>query len=766
MSTTREDLERREFLQRLTLAGLSIAITGTGCWRQERGAAPAGTMAASDGADPAAFSPSVYLHIAPDSTVTIVCHRSEMGQGIRTSLAMALADELEADWSKVKLDQADGDEQKYGDQNTDGSGSIRGFFTPFRQAGALARTLLEQAAAKQWGVSATEIETRNGIVSHGKSGRTSAFGSLVAQARTLPAPKVDDLRLKPRAEWRLIGKDIGGLDISALTTGRTIYGQDLRHDGMKVAVIAHPPVYGGTIAALDSADAEKVPGVERVIRLETPELPSSFLPLGGVAVVARNSWAAIEGRRKLKVTWNDGPNGSYDSASYRHELEHSVRRPGQVARNQGNVAAAFSGAAKHLSAEYYVPHLAHASMEPPAALAIVKDGACEAWACVQAPQGAREAVAKVLKLPVEKVTVHVTFLGGGFGRKSMPDYVAEAAVLSREMGAPVKVIWTREDDLQHDYFHSVTLEHMEGGLDAQGRVVAWLHRSAMPPIASTFEPDKLYQGDGDTGQGMTDFPWAIPNYRAEVGPARAHTRIGWYRSVSNIPHAFAIGSFLDELAHAAGKDPREFLLQTLGPDRVVDLSKSGLTSKPWNYGEPLDVHPIDTSRYRRTLEMVADQSGWGSPLPAGSGRGIAVHRSFVTYTAAVVRVDVRPDGSLRIPRVDIVMDAGTVVNPERVRAQMEGAVVMGIGNALHSEISFKNGRVVQSNLTDYRVARMESAPREIHATIVQSDAPPGGVGEPGVPPVAPALCNAIFAATGRRIRDLPVTAAKLTQAQA
>jgi isoquinoline 1-oxidoreductase beta subunit len=401
-------------------------------------------------------------------------------------------------------------------------------------------------------------------------------------------------------------------------------------------------------------------------------------------------------------------------------------------------------------------HLSHAQMEPPAALAVFENGRLQAWACTQHPQATRDTIAEVLKIPVEQVAVHVTLLGGGFGRKSKPDFIVEAALLAREVGAPVKVVWTREDDIQHGYYHTVAAEHLQAGLDARGNVTGWLHRSVLPSIGATFAPDVLAQSDFEAGMGLTDFPYATHAYRAEVGPAPAHTRIGWYRSVINIPHGFAIGSFIDELAHAAGRDPKEFLLELLGPDRMVDPAAEGIAGKPWNYGRTFEEHPIDIARYRRVVELAAEKAGWGQPLPSGHGRGISVHRSFLSYVAAVVQVDVKPDGALAIPQVDVAVDAGFVAHPERARAQMEGATIMGLGNALYGEISFKDGRVVQSNYSDYRVMRLDAAPRVIRVHLVPSDKAPGGIGEPGVPPMAPALANAIFAATGRRIRSLRV----------
>ncbi|HXI20078.1 MAG TPA: molybdopterin cofactor-binding domain-containing protein, partial [Gemmatimonadales bacterium] len=575
-----------------------------------------------------------------------ICHRSEMGQGIRTSLAMVLADELEADWSRVGVEQAVGDEKTYGSQDTDGSQSIRGFLLPFRRAGAVARALLERAAAKQWGVPAAEVTARFHEVVHQPTGRTLPFGQLVAIARGLPVPDGATLPLKAPAAFRYMGKEIPIVDLFDMTTGRARYGFDQALPGMLVAVIARPPVWGAEVASLDSSAAERVPGVERIVRLPTAKPPSGFAPLGGVAVVARDTWAALEGRRQLHITWGNHPNETYDSEQYRGELERTARQPGKVARRQGDVSAALVRAPRRLEADYYIPHLSHAMMEPPAALAWVTSDGCEIWAPTQGPQLARNMAAKALDIPVERVTVHVTLLGGGFGRKSKPDYSTEAALLSREVDAPVKLVWTRDDDLRHDYYHTVAVEHLEGALDAEGRVTAWLHRSVLPSIGATFAPDVTYQSDGEMSQGLVDLPFDIPNLQAEAGPATSHTRIGWYRSVINIPHAFAVGSFVDELAHAAGKDPRDFLLALLGPDRQVDLGAAGLTVKADNYGESFAQYPIDTARFKRVIRLAADSAGWGGALPAGRGRGIAVHRSFVTYVAAVVEVEVGRDGSV------------------------------------------------------------------------------------------------------------------------
>ncbi|HET6777608.1 MAG TPA: molybdopterin cofactor-binding domain-containing protein, partial [Gemmatimonadales bacterium] len=675
------NMERREFVQLLGAGGLVLVVSLSGCRRLSdalRGAPKTAT---------ATVTPAAYLRLDDTGTVTVICHRSEMGQGIRTSVAMIVADELDADWSRVNVEQALGDEKTYGSQNTDGSRSIRDFYTALREAGATGRALLEAAAAKQWGVSVTEVKAENHVVKHAPSGKKLGYGDLVSTARDLPMPEKTAIRLKTPEQFRYIGKDIPIIDMKAMITGTAQYGMDLRREGMLVAVIARPPVYGGVVKSVDSSAAEKVPGVQKIVRLESTPPPSGFMPLGGVAVLAQNTWAAIQGRQQLRIEWDLGANTTYDSTVFRSELERSVRRPGKVVRSQGDAARALARASKRIQAEYYAPHLGHAQMEPLAALATFENGKCDIWAPTQHPQAARDTVAGALKIPVEDVSVSVTLLGGGFGRKSKPDFIVEAALLARETGQPVKVVWTREDDIQHDYFHTVAAQHLEGGLDANGKVTAWLHRTALPSIMATFVPGTVYAGDGEVGQGVTDLPFAVPNLRCENGPAPALTRIGWYRSVINIPHAFAIWSFVDELAHAAGKDPKDFLLELLGPDRIIDMSKSGLTSEPWNYDRSFEDYPIDTARYRKVAELVAERSGWGKPLPSGRGRGIAVHRSFLSYVATVMEVEVRSDGRVTIPRADVVIDAGTVVNPERVRAQMEGATIMGIGNTLYGEIT-------------------------------------------------------------------------------
>ena len=707
----------------------------------------------------AVWDPHVYVSIDPSGTVTIVTHRSEMGTGSRTSLPMVVADEMEADWAKVKIIQAPGDEQKYGNQDTDGSRSIRHFVQPMRLCGAATRQMLEHAAALAWGVSDSDVRAQNHKVVHIPSGKSMGFGELAVAAAALPTPSMKSIVLKDPSQFRYIGKGkVGMIDLRDITTGKAIYGQDIHIDGMKYAVIARPPVVLGKAVSYDAAAAMKVPGVIKVVMIAPTPMPAKFAPLGGVAVIANNTWAAIRGREALNVKWDDGPNADYDSTTFKEGMAAQSRKPGKIERNEGDVDAALAGAAKVIEHEYYIPHSHHATMEPPAATVRIVNGKAEVWACVQSPGGTRSDVANTLGLKESDVTVNVTLLGGGFGRKSKCDFVLEAALLSREMGgAPVKVVWTREDDIQHGFYHSVSYQHVTAGLDASGKVIAWRHRSVSPSLMSNFMPDPKRESSLELGLGLIDTPFNVPNLRLETGEAVAKTRIGWFRSVNNIPHAFAMQSMVAELAAELGRDPKDFLLEMIGPARIVD-PRNTVTSGLWNYGDPWETYPVDTGRMRAVVERAAKEAGWGKKLPPGQGMGIAVHRSFLSYVATVVQVVVDKDGNVTVPRVDTAFDAGFVVNPERVRSQVEGAAVMGLSLAKYTLITFKNGRVEQNNFSDYKVLRIGEGVMTVKVHIMAHgiDVPSSGVGEPGVPPFAPAFFNAVYAATGKRIRNRPL----------
>ncbi|MFN5528382.1 molybdopterin cofactor-binding domain-containing protein, partial [Bradyrhizobium sp.] len=747
-----ENVSRRAILQTLGLAGGFVLAApllsrpAFAAYETGAGKMPHGTV----------VDPKIFVSIAPDGIVSILAHRSEMGTGVRTSLPLIVAEEMEADWTKVRVVQAPGDEMKFGNQDTDGSRSTRHYLLPMRQIGAMARAMLEAAAAKRLGVPASEVKAVNHEVVHSASGKRLGFGELAADAANQPVPAVDSVQLKSPKDFRYLGKgQVSIVDLHDITVGKARYGADVRLPGMKYAVIARPPVTGGKVKSFDSAEALKVPGVEQVLEVKGWPWPSKFQPLGGVAVVARNTGAAIKGRDALKVEWDDGPNAAYDSVAYRAELEAAARQPGLVVRQEGDVEAALKSADKIVTGEYYLPHFAHASMEPPVAVADVKGDKAEIWAPVQSPGGTREDVAKTLQIPPENVTVNVTLLGGGFGRKSKCDFALEAALLSKTLGAPVKVQWTRDDDIQHDFLHTVSVERIEAGLDKSGKVVAWRHRSVAPTILSTFAAGADHAAPFELGMGLVDMPFEIANIQCENPAAKAMTRIGWFRSVSNIPRAFAVQSMVGELAHATGRDQKDMLLELIGTPRVVKLAS---VKDLWNYGEPYESYPIDTGRLRRVVEFVAEKGNWGRSLPKGHGLGIAAHRSFVSYIATIVEVSVDDKGKLLVHQVDSAIDCGVFVNPERIQSQLEGAAIMGLSLAKYGEVSFKNGRVQQRNFDDHPVVRIDEAPlvTNVHIVPADADTPPSGVGEPGVPPFAPALANAIFAATGKRLRALPI----------
>jgi isoquinoline 1-oxidoreductase subunit beta len=760
--TTREDfaienISRRNFMQGILSAGAFVLCVGKSpllAKAARNGALWTGATSAASSASPSVdatvFHPSVFVGLETDGTVYIVAHRTEMGNGVRTSLPRILADELDADWSRVKVIQGDGDE-RYSSQDTDGSHSVREFFDVLREAGATARLMLVRAAAQQWGIPESQcVADPVHVVSDKKSTRKLGYGELAVVAAKLPVPKKEDVKLKSPQDWRYIGKAAPGYDVSDVCSGKPLFGMDVRIDGMLYAAIAHPPVLGGKVKSVDDSAALKVLGVKKTIPIDPFTPPHAFQPLGGVAVIADNTWAAFKGRNHLKIEWDNGTNAVYTSTEYKKQLQQTARQPGKVIHTIGDPDAEFAKSGKIVEAEYFAPHLAHASMEPPVAVADVHEDKVTLWSPTQDPQGVQEQVAKALGIKKENVTCHVTFLGGAFGRKSMADFSLEAAALSKKTGKPVKVIWSREDDIKFDYFHSVAAMYLKAALDDKGKPKAWLQRSVFPPIGSTFDKDAVYGGGGEMSQGWNVVPFDIPNFRSENGQAAAHVRIGWLRSVANIYHAFAVQSFANELAYAASRDPYDYLLTLIGSARTIDVGPPGSPGV-------VERYPYDTGRLRRVAELAAEKANWGKKKSGkGSGMGIAVHRSFLTYVATVVEVEVDDGGAIRIPHVTTAVDPGVAANPEMVRQQFEGAAVFGTSIARTGEITATNGVIDQSNFFDYPVARMNDAPVRVDVHIVESTAPPAGVGEPGVPPFVPALCNAVFAATGKRVRELPL----------
>ncbi|ABG41026.1 Twin-arginine translocation pathway signal [Paraglaciecola sp. T6c] len=739
-----KSVSRRDFLRYTSVAGGALVL-GT--------LLPSITPAwASSNVENTANTLNLFVSIDNDGNVKIVCHRSEMGQGVRTGIPQIVADELCADWSKVKVVQGLGDEA-YGSQNTDGSRSIRRFYTTMREMGATARTMLENAAAQTWGIPVSDVFAENGAVVHKSSGKSLSFGELAQMASQQSVPEIKDLTFKSPKDFTLIGKPVTSVDLPKVLTGDTVFGQDVQLDGMLYASIERCPVVGGTVKTFDKEASRGVANVVDVIEMPEQSFPVLFKNLNGVAVLARNTWSALQGRKALNVTWDLGDNQSHDSDAYLAELEKRIVTKGKSIRSVGDAYQAFDTAETKLEATYTVPYLVHAPMEPPAATAVFKDGHCEVWACTQTPQSTQQNVAGALGIDKSKVKVNVTLLGGGFGRKSKPDFSVEAAVLAQKTGKPVKVVWSREDDIRHGYYHAISAQHFQAGLDEAGKVTSWVQRTAFPSISWTFTGTTDEPQTGELSLGFGDLPFAIENLSCETHKAPAHVRIGWIRSVSNIQHGFAIGSFVDELAAKSSISPHQMWLNLIGDDRIVDPKTQGF--KYENYGESYDNFPIETKRLKNVLNELMAKSGANNPTAANEGWGISVHRSFVSYVAVATKVKVAND-KVSVLEMHSVIDAGRVINPDRVKSQQEGAMIFGLSIALMGEVTIKEGAIEQSNYHDYTVLRMHQSPK-IVTHIIQSDAAPGGVGEPGVPPVAASVTNAIYQASGKRIRALPVS---------
>jgi isoquinoline 1-oxidoreductase subunit beta len=673
------------------------------------------------GSNKEVFSPNAYLRVTPDNKVTIVVARSEMGQGVRTALPMILAEELEADWKQIAIEQA-GASTLFGDQTTGGSASIRTTWDPMRKAGAIAREMLISAAALTWGVPRSSCTAENGHIKHAASNRSLSYGELASKAGSLPIPA--DVPLKQSKDYKIVGQRLRRVDSPAKVTGGAVFGIDLRIPGMKYAVLSRCPVIGGKVSSFDDKDSKKVTGVSYVGKIGD----------SAVAVVADSIWGAMEGRRVLTVNWDEGSNKDLNTAAITASLKQAASKKGVNLYSAGEPAKA-SG--RHISAEYSLPFMAHAPMEPGNCTANYQGTSCELWAPTQVPQDCRDSVATAVGLDPDQVKVNVTLMGGGFGRRLEHDYAVEAALVSKAINTPVKVVWTREDDMRSSTYRPASLHLLSATLDGSGSPAGLTHRIIAPSIS------------GQKGQPVPngvdpDLPdeagpvYGIPNYLIEYVMTETPVPLGWMRSVYALQAAFALEGFIDELAVAAGKDPLKYRLQLLSKDQ--DLTYFTTT---WH-----------TARMRGVLQLAAEKSGWEKPLPAGRFRGVACFGCFQSYMAEVAEISMENDQP-RVHRVVAAVDCGQVVNPTILEQQIQGGIVYGLANALRAKITIEKGRVVQGNFDDYAPLRMEETPAvEVYA--VPSPEAPTGIGEPSVPPIAPALCNAIFAATKKRIRALPI----------
>jgi isoquinoline 1-oxidoreductase beta subunit len=683
---------------------------------------PAVRAAPATAANAGAFAPNAFVRIGRDDTVTLIMPQVEMGQGTYTSMPMLIAEELEVDLGQIELEAAPPDDRRYansliGFQVTGGSSSVRAMWEPLRRAGAVARVMLISAAAQGWNVDPTSCRAEKGEVIHGPTGRKLRYGALADTAAALPVP--DNVALKDAKAFKLIGTPAKRLDTPDKVNGKALFGIDVKIPGMKIATVAACPVFGGKLARVDDSTAIEIKGVRQVVRLDD-----------AVAVVADHMWAAIQGLAALDIEWDEGPNAKVSSADIVRQMETALQKPGVVGRKDGDVAKAMAGAAMKVEAVYQVPFLAHATMEPMNCTVHVRQDGCDVWVGSQVVSRAQATAAEVTGLPLEQVQVFNHFLGGGFGRRLEVDFVTQAVRIAKQVDGPVKVVWTREEDIQHDIYRPYYYDRMTAGLDAQGLPIAWRHRVTGSSIEARWLPAAMKDGlDTDAVEGAAvELQYAIPNILVDyVRQEPPGLTTGWWRGVGPTHNIFMVESFIDELAAAAKKDPLEY--------RRALLAKS--------------------PRARAVLDLAAEKAGWGQPLPPGVGRGVSLQFAFGTYLSQVAEVAVSKDGEVLIQRVVCAVDCGIIVNPDTVKAQIEGGIILGLTAAQFGEITLKNGRVEQSNFNDYRALRINEAPTiEVHLVI--SAEAPGGIGEPGTVGIAPAVANAIFAATGKRIRKLPV----------
>ncbi len=729
-------VNRRDFLKTTASAGAALVI---------------GFHLGSSSADASAVDQekktvnpfNAWVRITPDNQVTLILGKSEMGQGIMTALPMILAEELYLEWEKVKIEQAPTDPSIY-EHGTGGSGSVAGSWLPLRQAGAAAREMLITAAAQHWNVNRNTCKPKDGGILHGARNQYLTYGELVSVAAALPVPNLNTVPLKNSNDFTIVGRDRNRFESRAKSTGTAKFGIDSRPQNLTYAVVARCPVFGGKPTKFDATKAKAVPGVRDVISIDP--VPEGSFSAGGVVVLADNSWAAMQGRRALDITWDEGPHAGESSQSLRQQFIENASKPGKVVRNDGDADAAIAAAPanKKVDIVYELPFAAHACMEPMNCTVRIGPDSAEAWVPTQAPQWAQDIIVGVSKLPKEKVTVHTTLMGGGFGRRYQGDFVMEAAQVAKAIGdKPVMVLWTREDDMQHDFYRPASYHHMQGAVDAQGNLIAWKHFQTSTSIAAMWEKDGAEKPWGSEFATASFIPYATKNYRIEYTLGKSGVPRAWWRSVEHSSSGFVVESFIDELAAAAGADPYEFRLRTIGGDRKIP-----------DFSDPKEGKPLDTARQKAVLKLVAEKAEWHKPLPPGVYRGIAGYFSFDSYTAGVAEISLK-DGKLKVQRIVYAVDCGRPVNPNGIKAQVEGDAIYGVSAFMKDAITINKGRVEQSNFNDYQMPRINETPKiEVH--IVESTEEPTGIGEPGLPVIAPAVCNAIFVATGKRIRRLPI----------
>ncbi len=741
-------VSRRRFVQVSAAAGggllLTIHLPGCGGDRgRASGAEDArvpsahGTPAPEDG-----FAPGAWVTIHPDGTATITVAKSEMGQGVRTTLALIVAEELDLDWDRVRVRQAPADEETYGRQGTGGSASVRTSWATLREAGATARAMLMAAAARELGVPAEELSTEASHVVHAGSGRRMSYGDLAERAAQEEVPQ--EVSLKPPEEWRLLGRKHVGVDARDIVTGRAEYGLDARMDGMLYAAVARSPSHGGRLRRYDASRALQVPGVRQVV--EVPAVGNGVNVHAGVAVVAENSWAAFRGCDALGIEWDRGPGGSDTSEAYTNRMREVVRRPGAATVNRvGDPDRQLELAAPEArhSATYEVPFISHATMEPQNCTAHVQGDRCVVRAPTQFPNWARGAVAEALEMSAENVEVSITLLGGGYGRRINPDYAVEAALVARQVDAPVKVVWSREDDLRHDFYRPPAVHRIDAVVGPDGYPATWRHRFSTAAISGTYEERVDQEAFGvSEADGAGNMSYRVPHRSCEYTYLPSHITRGWWRAVHTTHGTFAVESFIDELAERAGIDPLEYRLALIDE---LPVDRPGFP----------DEFPFQPERLKGVLRLAAEKAGWGRRLREGHAMGIACGIDHLTYAADVVEVSVRGD-EVRIEKVVVAADCGPVLNPDLGRAQLQGGALQGISAALGEKLTVRDGAIVEGNFDEYPLLRMRDAPRVVEAYFMETDTHPTGLGEPAVPPAAPALANAIYAATGVRHRTLPI----------